>query len=127
MKTFIIALVVLVLVSGFVIWNAWDLTRTLDTLLSLTEALPFESADFKETPETGAHIHELYRLWDKSFDRIAMVSGYENLSRADEAIGSLFIHYENGNAADFTHARLMAWDSLKRLRHLESFGLGSIF
>lgn len=127
MKTFFAALVIFALVLGFVIWNAVDLQKTFGEMLTLTEALPFEAADFKQTPETQEIVDKLYRLWDKKFARIAFTSGYENCNRADEAIGALFLHYHNNNAADFTHARLMFWDSLRRLKMLESFHFDSIF
>ena len=127
MKTFIIALIILAAVIGFIIWNTLDLQKTFDEMLSLAEALPCEAHDFKQNAETQATVDKLCQLWDKQFNRIAFTSGYENCNRADEAIAALFVHYRNNNAADFTHARLVFWDSLRRLRMLESFHINSIF
>ncbi len=127
MKSFMIALVLLVLVIGFIVWNAIDLQKTFDEMLVIVESLPFEAKEFKKDAETEHAVEELYRLWDKNFARIAFTSGYDNCNRADEALGSLFIHFKNDNASDFTHARLMFWDSLRRLKMLESFHFDSIF
>ena len=126
MKTFIAALVILTAIFGLVIWNTLDLQKTLDEMLSLTEALPTEASDFTQSEETTATVDRLYTLWDREFTRIAFTSGYENCNRADEAIGALFVYYKAGNAADFAHARLILWDSLHRLRMLESFHFDSI-
>ncbi len=127
MKTFLTALILFALIVGFVIWNTLDLQKTFQELLTLTESLPFEAEDFKKDAATKETVDKLYRLWDKKFNRIAFTSGYENCNRADEALGSLFIHYQNDNAEDFTHARLMFWDSLRRLKMLEGFYFDSIF
>ncbi len=127
MKTFITALFILALVAGFVIWNAVDLHHTFRELLTLTESLPMEAEEFHKTAENQATVETLYRLWDKKFSRIAMTGSYDNLTRADEAVGSLLVHYQNGNASDFTHARLMLWDSLRRLSLFESFHPEGIF
>ena len=127
MKTFLAALVLFALIVGFVVWNTIDLQKTFQELLTLTEALPFEAEDFRKDAQTQETVENLYRLWDKKFSRIAFTGGYENCNRADEALGSLFIHFQNDNAEDFTHARLMLWDSLRRLKMLESFHFDSIF
>ena len=127
MKTFLVALVILVLVIGFVIWNALDLKKTFEELLTITEALPAEASEFQKDEATREKVDALWRIWDKKFARITFTNGYENCNRADEALVSLVIHYQNDNAEDFTHARLIFWDSLCRLKTLESFGLDSIF
>ena len=127
MKTFLAALVLFALIVGFVVWNTVDLQKTFQELLTLTESLPFEAQDFRKDAKTQETVERLYRLWDQKFDRIAFTSGYDNCNRADEALGSLFIHFQNDNAEDFTHARLIFWDSLRRLKMLESFHLDSIF
>lgn len=127
MKTFFVALGILTVVTGFVIWNTIDLQKTFREMLTLTEALPTESADFKKDAATEAVMNRLWTLWDKKFTRIVFTSGYENCNRADEAIAALYVHFKNGNADDFTHARLLFWDSLLRLKMLESFGFDSLF
>lgn len=127
MKTFVIAIIIFSVVIGFVIWNAIDLQKSFGEMLALTEALPFDIEDFKQDAQTKELVDKLYYLWDKKFDRIVFTSGYENCNRADEAITALFVHYKNNNASDFTHARLILWDSLRRLKMLESFHFDSIF
>ena len=127
MKTFLIALLLLLLIVGFVICNTIDLQKTLHELIALTEALPFEASEFRQSPETQEIVEKLYHLWDKEFNRIVFTSGYLNCNRADEELTALFIHYRNNNAEDFTHARLLLWDSLCRLKILEGFHFDSIF
>ncbi len=127
MKTFITALIMLALITGLVIWNAVELSHTMKELIALTEALPVNADEFVKNEKNDAALDALIRLWDRNFTRIALTSAYENLNRADEAIGSLAVHYQNDNANDFTHARLMAWDSLNRMKDFESFSLKNIF
>ena len=126
MKTFIVSLLLLTLTLAFVIWNAWDLNKTLDSMLDLTQALPKESATFRKNTENEKLLDTLWQLWDKNFNRLTVTTGYSNCNRADEAIVSMIAHYQNGNAEDFTHARLLLWDSLKRMKMLESVSLHSI-
>ena len=126
MKTFIAALIILTVIVSFVIWNAIDLQKSLGEMLKITEALPHEAKEFKRDDATLALVDTLYKIWDKKMGRIVFTSGYDNCNRADEAISALFIHYHNDNAGDFTHARLILWDSLNRLKLLESFHFDSI-
>ncbi len=126
MKTFIVALCLLALIVGFVVWNTMDLHRIFDEMIAIAEALPVNADEFEKDAENDVRVDELYRLWDKNFSRIAFTGGYENINRADEALCALFVHYQNDNAKDFTHARLIFWDSLQRMRTLEGFGLESI-
>ena len=126
MKTFIAALIILSAIVGFVIWNTIDLQKTLGEMLKITEALPMEAKDFKKDGETLALVNTLYSLWDQKMGRIVFTGGYDNCNRADEAVSALFIHYHNGNAEDFTLARLILWDSLNRMKMLEGIYLDSI-
>ena len=126
MKTFIAAIVILSAIIGFVIWNTIDLQKTLGEMLEITEALPLEAKDFKKDEETRALVDKLYNLWDKKMGRIVFTGGYDNCNRADEAISALYIHYHNDNGGDFTHARLVLWDSLNRLKMLEGLHFDSI-
>ena len=126
MKTFIAAIVILSAIIGFVIWNTIDLQKTLGEMLEITEALPLEAKDFKKDDETRALVDKLYNLWDKKMGRIVFTGGYDNCNRADEAISALYIHYHNDNGGDFTHARLVLWDSLNRLKMLEGLHFDSI-
>ncbi len=119
MKTFLIALCLFFLTMSFVVWNTWDLQKTYHEMLRLAEALPTEASDFRQDAETEALVQTLYHLWDRQFPRIALTGGYENYNRADEAMESLWIHYQNDNANDFTHARLLFWNSLHRMQKLE--------
>ncbi len=127
MKTFILALLLLALVIGFVIWNTVSLSKTLDELTSLILSLPETADRFTENKETEAQIDEIYALWRRSFFRLTLTGAYENINRADEAIGSLYIHCKNGSGEEFAHARRMALDSLKNISQLESVSLQSIF
>ncbi|MBQ9748265.1 MAG: hypothetical protein IJV98_05720 [Clostridia bacterium] len=126
MKTFLIALFILALTVSFVVWNAWDLNRTAETLSALTRSLPEDAASFHKDAQTESTLAELYGLWDRKFERIAFTVGYNNCNRADEALLSLIAHYRNESAEDFTHARLLLLDSLRRLRVLEGISPESI-
>lgn len=121
MKTFIAAITILVFITGFIFWNAWDIHRTLTTMLTLTEALPTEATEFEKNDQNDMILSGLTSLWEQKLNRIALTITYSQYYRTDEALLSLTIHYQNGNAEDFSHARLLLWDSLNHLKILEGF------
>lgn len=124
MKTFFTALVLMALVIGFVIWNAFSITGKIDELLLLAESFPKNAEDFEAKHDVLFHdVEKFYALWDKAIPRLAFTSGYDNLNRADSAAILLYASYQNRCAADFVAARYDFYDALSRLRELESFRL----
>ncbi len=127
MKSFLIALSLILAVSVFVCINAHCTVRTIDELLTLANELP-KTAEEWDTAHEGAAdtVTALCTLWDKKFPFIAFTAGYENTNRCDEAIGAMLVHFQNENDTDFTVARAEFCDCLKRLRILEGFHIQGI-
>ena len=127
MKTFLASLILAGAVLTFVICNASYIGGKIDDLLALAEALPSTAEAFEaEDPIAKEKMETLWELWDKSFERIAFTSGYDNINRADDALLTMYVSFQNGNADDFTTARMAFCDGLKRLKMLESFSLDGI-
>lgn len=128
MKTFIVALLLFGTVLTFVICNAFYIGKKIDSLLEIAESLPADASTFEaEYAEIETDIARLWQIWDESFNRIAFTTGYDNINRADDALLSLYVSFQNGNADDFTVARMTFCDGLKRLKMLESFSPDGIF
>ena len=120
MKSFIFALLMLISVTIFVTVNAHQTACHIDEMLAITEILPITKEAFENrSPETEMNVLKLTELWERNFPLISFTAGYENTNRCDEAIGSLFMYFQNGNGSDFTVALAEFRDSLKRLRILE--------
>ena len=128
MKTFITALLIMAVVLTFVICNTVYITGKIDAMLTLAESLPADAdafdADYDNTKQV---VEQLWEMWDSSIDAIAFTAGYDNINRADDAITTLCISYQNQNGDDFSVARQSFCDSIKRLRKLESFHPDGLF
>ena len=120
MKSFIVALLMLLSVAVFIIFNASQTVSRIDDMLALTEVLPKDAREFDTMSEQAKlAVYELSELWERCFPMISFTAGYENTNRCDEAIGALAIHFKNGSGAEFTVALSEFRDSLTRLRILE--------
>jgi len=128
MKTFVVAILLISAVFTFVLCNAYYIGGKIDALLEIAETLPADArafeADYAKTEET---INRLWQMWNESFNRIAFTTGYENINRADDALLSMYVSYQNGNGDDFAVAKMTFCDGLKRLKMLESFSPDGIF
>ena len=128
MKSFIVALILIVSVSVFVIWNSIYTVSIIDEMLLLTEALPKTAEEFRSSASAAAPaMNRLTALWDQKFPFIVFMSGYGNTDRCDTAIGALSVHFKNANDMEFPIALAEFRDGLKRLRILEGFHAESIF
>ena len=120
MKSFIFALLMLLSIAIFVIFNSNQTVSRIDAMLALTEILPKNTEEFEATSEqANLAVHELNELWESCFPLISFTAGYENTNRCDEAFIALDVHFKNGNGAEFTAALAEFRDSLARLRILE--------
>ncbi len=127
MKTFLVSLVLTAAVLTFVICNSLYIGGKIEELLAIAEELPADADAFEaDAAAAEEKMEQLWTLWDESFARIAFTSGYENINRADDAILTMYISFQNRNADDFTIARMTFCDGLKRLKMLESFSLDGI-
>ena len=119
MKSFIVALFLLLSVGLFVTATAIRTVNCVDTLQSMADKLPKTEETFLRTDDIEDHVYALLALWDQEFPSIVCTAGYENTNRCDEAIRALNIHFQNKNGSDFSVALSQFCDGLSRLRILE--------
>lgn len=127
MKSFIIALFLLVTVGIFVTVTSLKTVNRIEALLEIAERLPKTADAFFHADNISKDVNTLIDLWDKEFPIIVCTAGYENTNRCDEAIGALAIHFKNKNGSDFSVALAEFCDSLSRLRILEGIHWQGIF
>lgn len=127
MRTFLVALLIFLSITAFVVVNAVYIGGTAKELLALAEKLPADAESFERSGEEAKETMDaLYALWDSRFRRLTRTTGYDSLDRADEAILEMRVHFENGNGEDFSVAEQTFLDAVRRLRELESFSLNGI-
>ena len=127
MKSFILAVFLLLTVSIFVTCNAGKTVTYIDEMLRLADALPKTQEAFLNSESIDDDVIALITLWDQKFPAIVCTAGYANTNRCDEAIGALSVHFQNQNGADFAVALSEFCDGLSRLRILEGIDWEGIF
>ena len=127
MKSFLLAILLLSIVSLFVLSNARKTVLRIDEMLSITTALPKTEEAFSSAEDIDNDIFTLIDLWDQEFPKIARTAGYANTNRCDQAIGALAVHFQNRNGAEFSAALSEFCDGLYRLRMLEGINWEGIF
>lgn len=128
MKTFLISVLLFCVVLILVICNALYIRKTTEELLILAESLPADADAFEAQYHAAAEeMDALYTLWDKSFMRLAFTTGYDNINRADDAMLSMYVNFENKSGEDFAVSRAIFCDGVRRLQSLESFSFHGIF
>ena len=127
MKSFLLAIVLLLAVSLFVSINAGKTVLRIDEMLSIANALPKTEEAFLSAENISDEIFALINLWDQEFPKIVRTAGYANTNRCDQAIGALAVHFQNRNGAEFAVALSEFCDGLHRLRTLEGICWEGIF
>lgn len=126
MKSFILAITLLLTVSIFTTVNACKTTSRIDEMLNLANTLPKTEEAFLYAKDFDDDVLALISLWDQIFPSLVCTAGYANTNRCDEAIGALATHFQNRNGSDFTVALSAFCDGLSRLRILEGMSWESI-
>ena len=127
MKSFLLAILLLLTVSLFVLINAGKTVLRIDEMLRIATALPKTEEAFLSAENIGDDIFALIDLWDQEFPKIARTAGYTNTNRCDQAIGALTVHFQNRNGAEFSVALSEFCDGLHRVRTLEGISWEGIF
>ena len=127
MKSFLLAIVLLLTVSLFVSVNAGKTVSRIDEMLSIANTLPKTEEAFASAEDIGNDVLILIDLWDQDFPKIARTAGYANTNRCDQAIGALAVHFQNRNGAEFAVSLAEFCDGLYRLRTLEGISWEGIF
>ena len=127
MKSFLLAIFLLLTVSLFVLVNARKTVSRIDEMLSIANTLPKTEEAFSSAEDIGNDVLILIDLWDQDLPKIACTAGYANTNRCDQAIGSLAVHFQNCNGAEFAVSLAEFCDGLYRLRTLEGISWEGIF
>ena len=127
MKSFIIAISLLLSVCLFVTVNALQTTARIDEMLKIAGSLPQTEEAFQKANAMEGDVLALIALWDRVFPSLVCTAGYANTNRCDEAIGALAVHFQNRDGDDFAVALSEFCDGLSRLRILEGITWEGIF
>ncbi len=128
MKTFIIALSLLLVVVAFALINMIYISGCVGEMLDIAENLPKNKDEFEANYQAPLDSAEhLWAIWDSNIERLAYTVSYETIDRADDAMSDLYRAAQNRDGEEFTAAVLKFADSIRRLRELENFNANSIF
>lgn len=127
MKSFIMAIFLLLIVSLFVFVNAGKTVARIDEMLHIANSLPKTEEAFLSAADISDEVSGLVDLWNRDYPKIARTAGYANTNRCDQAIGALAVHFQNQNGAEFAVSLAEFCDGLYRLRTLEGINRKVIF
>ncbi len=128
MKTFICALVIVFVLCGCVVLNMFSINKTIDEMLDIACSVPERGNDISEDfSDISESVEKLWELWDKKIAKLAFTVGYDDINRADDAMGELYTSYITKTKDSFITARMKFIDAIRRIRQMENFNLHSIF
>ena len=128
MKTFLAALLLMIIIAGFATVNTRLILRKTDELLTMAEAFPDDTAQFLAKKDALAHeVAAFTTLWDRAIPLLCYASNYQNLSRADEAVSLLHASIQSDSATDFITARADFLCAMRRFLAFESISFSSVF
>ena len=128
MKTFLAALLLMVIITGFATVNTRFILKKADELLAMAEAFPDNTAQFLAKKDALAHeVAAFTALWDRTIPFLCYASNYQNLSRADEAVSLLHASIQGDSATDFIVARADFLCAMRRFHDFESISFSSVF
>ena len=128
MKTFLAALLLMVIITGFATVNTRFILRKTDELLTMAEAFPENAEQFLAKKDALAHeVAAFTALWDRTIPFLCYASNYQNFSRADEAVSLLHASIQGDSATDFIVARADFLCAMRRFHDFESISFSSVF
>ena len=111
MKNFIIALILLVLVIGFVIMNAFIITNITDKLIEMSDG----------------DVNELDKYWQGKFYYISMSTHLDILEQADVAIIDMKSYFESGNVEEYQVSKKRFLNAVDEIKTGEKLVFYNIF
>ena len=125
MKTFVLALIVLVLLLGIVILSACSMAKTADGLLALLDQLP--SAVTGSEAEFQHLLNRLHETWEPHRWLFRCFVGHNEADCIDDGLGELRTRYVCGDRAGYMSARRALMSHLAQIRLSEQFRVESLF
>ena len=122
MKEVIAVLFLLILLVGFVVWNAIYINNVAIRLSKAVEALP-EITD----PAVAAAAEALHKEWETYAPLVGISVSYSVADRVGEESAVLAACAKCGDAPGYASARALLADSLLDLRRAEQFSPRSLF
>ena len=119
MKTFYASLIVFFLLLALIVCNGFYVrkaTAALEALLSELSRSPVEEAALSNVEGT----------WQKSKRVLALSVAFEEIRALDEQLLTLRAAASTGSAADFERARLLAIETLVRIRESEGLSIDNL-
>ena len=121
MKSFYIALAILVLLVFAITLNYLYINNVSNHLLEMVSTIRTSSLENR-----GKHIDEIYSYWSEEKNKISMSVGYVTLNKMDDTISSLQIAYIDDEGYEFEHYLAILENSARELARLERFSVFNI-
>lgn len=121
MKVFAFALLLFLLLVGFIFFNYIYVNRTVDRLCLLTRQLSDVSSPILES-----RIEELCSLWESSRTLFELSSNDRDIESIDDLISSLLVYSRSRDSAEFENIRFQLINHFQSLAEFESLSLGDI-
>ena len=126
MKSFLIAVFLVLLICAFSIYDSVCLCTITDSLLRAAEELPKDIEAF-EKEEALKSAEKLRMIWDNSVNRLTVTINHENINRADDAMNELYAAAFDNDAESFYPALMKFTDAVMRIRMFQTVSFDSIF
>ena len=126
MRSFVSAIIILVITLGIVTANMLYVGRILGDLENILDSLPSDADGFRDG-SFDEEIEALWEIWDEGVGIIALTTGYPDIDRADDAIIEAVQSYRNNDVSSFLTARIRASDAVARMKKLAGVSFESIF
>ena len=125
MKHFIIALVLITLVFGLVVFNSFYIRNTVGEFYDKLAAMPEDEDKFESYDRQL--VLDLVEEWRKLRFFASLSTHLIEIERVDEAITDLCSHMVNGEFCDYYASRERAREAVLDLIESEKFNLKNIF
>jgi len=124
MKTFILALTILLLTTAFILWDAWYVCHTCKELLSLLTVLPDAQDNMNEF---SASWLSMQHKWKKCSPYFRFLLGHETTDKIDDLIETTAIRYINGDISAYLSDRTLLKNAINAIREGEKIHISNIF
>ena len=119
MRTFLIALAVLVLTLGVCVWNFVYLNRTTEDFLATAETLPAADVTDADFARAADILADLRADWDREKRMLSLGTSYETLATVELALATAEAAATASDEAEFLAARGALLLAARRLMTLE--------
>lgn len=116
MKSFWIALILMVLMLGGILLNANGINRIVEEMEARLDRLP-EIDD----PSCAAEAKDLLQAWEKQVGRVSLSVSFPVFDRVSEQAALLYAAALSKNPSGYRAATVLLYDALEDMRRLETY------